>query len=159
MVGGSAEHAFKGLPFGGISSQGRALIGSENNDPKDVTAARGLRACIGKNCCPRRSPNRNTGTTQKLILMSFLFGAILLVGTVAVAQPAQEEAKSPAAQEAQKHLYNYGELDRACIRWGDQCRTCSRSSSEGEPSCSNIGIACQPKQVECLERKQTGETK
>jgi hypothetical protein len=66
----------------------------------------------------------------------------------------------PAADHSQQHLYNYGDFDKACMRWTDQCRICSRITSQGEESfCSNIGIACQPKEIQCLEPRQAGENK
>ena len=57
------------------------------------------------------------------------------------------------ADQIQKYLHNYGDLDRACLRWTDQCRNCSRSIGR-EITSSNIGIACQPVEVECLESSQ-----
>jgi hypothetical protein len=81
---------------------------------------------------------------------------MVLVTTLASGQKAPDAAR---AGEIQKHLHNYGRLDPTCIQWTDQCRTCSRSADEQEPSCSNIGISCQPKEVECLERSRTDERK
>ncbi len=38
-----------------------------------------------------------------------------------------------------------------CRLWTDECVKCSRSGV-GEPStCSNIGVACQPKAISCLD--------
>jgi len=87
-----------------------------------------------------------------------VFGMVL-VTTLASAQKAPDAADAARAGEIQKHLHNYGSLDPTCIRWTDQCRTCSRSTDEREPNCSNIGISCQPKEVECLERSRTDEKK
>jgi hypothetical protein len=39
-----------------------------------------------------------------------------------------------------------------CAVWTDRCVTCSRTV--GGVSCSNIGIACQPQQVECLQSEE-----
>ena len=39
-----------------------------------------------------------------------------------------------------------------CAVWTDRCVTCS--STAGSASCSNIGIACQPQQVECLQSEE-----
>src|SRR5262245_26481414 len=66
---------------------------------------------------------------------------------------------SPPTKEIEKHLNNYGNFDNTCIRWTDKCRNCSRSISGDHPVCSNIGIACEPAEVECLERQQDGEKK
>jgi hypothetical protein len=35
-----------------------------------------------------------------------------------------------------------------CAVWTDRCVTCERAA--GRISCSNIGISCQPKAVECV---------
>jgi hypothetical protein len=40
-----------------------------------------------------------------------------------------------------------------CSRWTDECVNCSRGSEDGAPVCSNIGFACQPKPVRCLDRR------
>jgi len=85
-----------------------------------------------------------------------VFGAILLVDAIASAQPENDHTKPPpAADGTQQHIHNYGVLDAACVRWTDHCRTCNRNAGQGGEAsfnCSNLGIACQPKEVECLER-------
>ena len=65
-------------------------------------------------------------------------------------QPAPPE--TPASAEPPS-IQSYGDRDATCVRWIDSCRACSRGP-DGEPLCSNIGIACQPKKVECTERKE-----
>jgi hypothetical protein len=35
-----------------------------------------------------------------------------------------------------------------CREWSDGCRSCQRAP-DGEVSCSNIGIACVPKAMQC----------
>jgi hypothetical protein len=57
----------------------------------------------------------------------------------ACAQPQDGNAPNPEI-----HLYNYGKINLSCQQWSDGCRTCTR---EG---CSNIGPACQPKEVRCI---------
>lgn len=38
-----------------------------------------------------------------------------------------------------------------CSRWTDECVTCTRETDNAPaPVCSNIGIACQPKAIRCL---------
>jgi hypothetical protein len=56
-------------------------------------------------------------------------------------------------QEREAHIYNYGDNDRTCRRWTDQCRICTRDNG-GATICSNIGIACQPAKVECTARDE-----
>ncbi len=41
--------------------------------------------------------------------------------------------------------------DATCLEWTDGCRVCQRAPN-GEPSCSNVGIACVPKAEECTRR-------
>ena len=45
----------------------------------------------------------------------------------------------------------YGDKNKTCQEWTDGCRTCTRPES-GEPVCSNVGIACQPKAIGCTKR-------
>jgi hypothetical protein len=35
-----------------------------------------------------------------------------------------------------------------CREWSDGCRTCQRAPN-GDVSCSNVGIACVPKEATC----------
>ena len=37
-----------------------------------------------------------------------------------------------------------------CVRWTDECVSCSRGAEGEAPVCSNIGIACQPKAIRCI---------
>jgi hypothetical protein len=89
-----------------------------------------------------------------------LFASVMLISTTALAQQkSQEMASPPPAKEIEKHLHNYGNFDNTCIRWTDKCRNCSRSTNGDPPVCSNIGISCEPTEVECLERQQDGAKK
>jgi hypothetical protein len=83
-------------------------------------------------------------------------GVVLLLGVTASAQNTPEETKLPSLKEIEKQVFNYGDHDSTCIRWTDKCRTCNRGISS-DIVCSNIGIACQPAEVECLERQQSGK--
>jgi hypothetical protein len=80
------------------------------------------------------------------------FGLIVLLSMMASAQQTPE-TKSPVT-EIERYIFNYGDHDATCIRWTDKCRTCNRGAS-ADIVCSNIGIACQPAEVECLERQQS----
>jgi hypothetical protein len=42
-----------------------------------------------------------------------------------------------------------------CREWSDGCRTCQRAEG-GEVSCSNVGIACVPKQATCTAADAPG---
>ena len=85
-----------------------------------------------------------------------LLAAALLGGMTAAAQPASETIEALPQRKVEKHVFNYGEMDGTCTRWTDQCRTCARTG-EKDSACSNIGIACQPAEVECTERKQADD--
>ncbi len=37
-----------------------------------------------------------------------------------------------------------------CARWTDDCINCARSDG-AKPTCSNIGFACQPNAIRCLD--------
>jgi hypothetical protein len=41
--------------------------------------------------------------------------------------------------------------DMTCTAWSDGCRTCQQLP-DGKASCSNTGIACQPKEISCQQR-------
>lgn len=45
----------------------------------------------------------------------------------------------------------------ACRLWTDRCVTCQRDA--GKVACSNIGLACQPQAVECLEPEPATDKK
>jgi hypothetical protein len=89
---------------------------------------------------------------------TLVFGTVLLLSMIALAQPTPKEPKSPVSNESERHIFNYVDQDSTCIRWTDKCRTCNRSIS-ADIVCSNIGIACQPTEVECLERRQSDDKK
>lgn len=36
-----------------------------------------------------------------------------------------------------------------CQRWTDDCVNCTRGANGEAPTCSNIGVACQPKAIRC----------
>jgi len=49
-------------------------------------------------------------------------------------------------------VQEYGSRNKDCLEWSDTCVNCVRAQSGGDFSCSNIGIACQPKEVKCNRR-------
>ena len=77
---------------------------------------------------------------------------LLLLPAAAGAADVPGDADRTAPPDA-VHVQNYGDRDAACLRWTDDCRTCSRDT-DGKPACSNIGISCQPAAVRCLSRKE-----
>jgi hypothetical protein len=86
-----------------------------------------------------------------------LLEVVLLLSMTASAQLSMTSStQGPLSKEIERHVFNYGDHDSSCIRWTDKCRTCNRGISS-DIVCSNIGIACQPAEVECLERQQSGK--
>jgi hypothetical protein len=75
--------------------------------------------------------------------------------TLTSAQPPATQ-NPPAARAVD--IFNYGDVDKTCMRWTDGCRNCSRGSGP-TPNCGNIGIACQPRDaVTCFDRAPEGST-
>lgn len=77
------------------------------------------------------------------------------IGGLLAAVMAVAEQSAPIGQPADEppSIHRYGDVDTTCQQWLDGCRACSRGS-DGAPVCSNIGIACQPKAVQCTSRKE-----
>ena len=70
------------------------------------------------------------------------------------AQSSSESAPSPpnAPPSLQSSVNGYGNHDKLCLAWNDGCVTCQRDATAGT-ACSNIGIACQPKEITCTQRQ------
>jgi hypothetical protein len=92
--------------------------------------------------------------TKKLLMAATVLSGLTLFATGAPSlaqdnsgkqgqdqQPPQPKAQIPSSV----HLFNYGDFDKQCVAWTDGCRICIRNTDR-PPTCSNIGIACQPKQ-------------
>ena len=64
---------------------------------------------------------------------------------------AQSENHASGAQRNPSELWvqGYGRDNKDCLVWTDGCVSCLRSKPDGDYGCSNIGIACQPKEVTC----------
>jgi hypothetical protein len=75
---------------------------------------------------------------------------LLLLGASAQQLPPPEIAASEAS------IHSYGDRDTTCAEWTDGCRTCVKPEG-GDPTCPNIGPACQPKAITCSRR--TGAAK
>jgi hypothetical protein len=74
-----------------------------------------------------------------------------LLSTTVLTQTLPTQIEAPPPKRVEIHVLNYGDIDTSCLRWTDQCRICTRGM------CSNIGIACQPGKVGCLEHLQSVE--
>ena len=74
--------------------------------------------------------------------------ALLLVSASAQQRPAPLD---PNSEEAS--MLGYGDRNKSCSEWSDGCMTCSRAEN-GDPTCPNIGIACQPKAITCAKKSE-----
>jgi len=70
--------------------------------------------------------------------------------TLTSSQQPTDAQQQPVPQEVD--IFNYGNVDKTCMRWTDGCRNCSRGTGQF-PDCGNIGIACQPQdKITCFGR-------
>jgi hypothetical protein len=84
---------------------------------------------------------------MRAIGLAGLVYAALSVGAVAFAQPsAPAPAPAPTFQ-------GFGDSDKTCVAWTDECRLCLREA-DNTVVCSNIGIACQPAETRCTARRE-----
>jgi hypothetical protein len=60
------------------------------------------------------------------------------------AQPSQPAAPQSAPAQASPLV----PPNATCQEWTDGCRTCQRQPG-GKAACSNVGIACTPKEAQC----------
>jgi hypothetical protein len=79
---------------------------------------------------------------------------VLMIAGVLFAAPAPAGAadlpiitKVRPAPATADNIHSYGDRNASCQAWTDGCRRCERAGDT--PSCSNIGIACQPGPVKC----------
>ena len=81
-----------------------------------------------------------------LLIVTSMTMAVMTIATevTVAADLAIPPRKPPADFPLQKGPPN-------CARWTDECVNCARAATSGDaPTCSNIGIACQPKAIRCL---------
>lgn len=85
--------------------------------------------------------------------MRMSFAVLALVFALAGARAQTSSAPAPPSPpSAEASIHGYGDHDKTCIAWTDQCRTCARGAND-EVTCSNIGIACQPAAIACTARQ------
>lgn len=46
-----------------------------------------------------------------------------------------------------------------CLRWSDNCVNCTRTDLNDKPACSNIGPACQPGPIQCVQAAPAADGK
>ena len=59
-------------------------------------------------------------------------------------QPTQTQSTGPKETSVHNWLPQ-------CLRWTDGCVSCMRSDIKDKPACSNIGPACQPAELRCIQ--------
>jgi hypothetical protein len=93
--------------------------------------------------------NNDTGPGELTTAWFKLLGA-----SIAVILMAREAAPAelPPGQASADWMQEYGSRNKDCLEWSDTCVNCVRDQSSKNFSCSNIGIACQPKEVSCVRR-------
>ena len=94
-------------------------------------------------------------------LNSYVLPIVVLTYLAAGASLAQSQTQmvrgaAPAeltpGQAAADWMQSYGARNKECLEWTDTCVNCVRAQSGDNFNCSNIGIACQPKDVICVRR-------
>jgi hypothetical protein len=80
--------------------------------------------------------------------LKFLGASVAIILMTREATPAELTPGQASADWTQ----SYGERNKDCLEWTDTCVNCVRAQSGENFSCSNIGIACQPKEVTCVRR-------
>jgi hypothetical protein len=75
-----------------------------------------------------------------------------LIGPMVVVAPAAAQDSVPTGPVLKAP-------DPTCLAWSDGCRTCRYDSKLLVGICSNVGIACQPREVTCMERQSDAEKK
>jgi hypothetical protein len=78
---------------------------------------------------------------------------VLAVAAFALGASAQTPSPTSPPTPEEVSLHAYGDREKTCQEWTDGCRTCVRSGT-GDPTCPNIGIACQPKVISCSKRAE-----
>ena len=86
-----------------------------------------------------------------IFLMSVITPAAAQVSTQS--DPAQSPPPALTAPDQEPSIYNYGTVDRSCLNWSDGCRICSYDQASSSAVCSNVGIACQPRELTCMTRR------
>jgi hypothetical protein len=92
------------------------------------------------------------------LIFSTLFAvplAGIIAGFVVDTALAAETTEAPKGVET---LWQFRNKESSCTEWGDGCRICRRISQD-EIICSNIGIACQIKEIKCQLRNDEAPPK
>jgi hypothetical protein len=74
-----------------------------------------------------------------------LVAVALAAASVSLAADLPLKTQQPAAPTAASPMTP---PTTTCREWSDGCRSCQKAA-DGEVSCSNVGIACVPKAMQC----------
>lgn len=79
--------------------------------------------------------------------------ALMICVTAALGQEghAEERPLLAASPNSAASVHSYGDVEKTCGRWNDGCTICTKGADKSL-HCSNIGIACQPKEIQCTGR-------
>jgi hypothetical protein len=88
---------------------------------------------------------------RRATIIAALVTVAALGSSPALAQSAEPAPAAPAVPPAPS-TQGYGDHDKTCAAWTDDCVSCV-IDSDGKLNCNNIGIACQPRSVTCIERR------
>ena len=95
--------------------------------------------------------------------IAFAIGLMVAITSAAAQDAAAQDSAPtppiPTAPDQEPSLYNYGTVDRTCLNWSDGCRTCSYDKDLSLAICSNVGIACEPRELICVARQPDAEKK
>ena len=95
---------------------------------------------------------------MKHVIFTGLAVAALMLAAVTLGRdsPMRLAENAPSDLSEEVPIHRYGDSDKTCQEWTDNCRTCSRPEN-GELFCSNMPIACQPAAISCARRTESGK--
>ena len=89
---------------------------------------------------------------MRQIFAATCISSFALAAPACFAQSTEPAPLPPASSSTAPAIHGYGDRDKTCLAWTDQCRSCQRAADD-QIHCNNIGIACQPVEIACTERK------
>jgi hypothetical protein len=98
---------------------------------------------------PNEAPHRQAGAAhgRRARSVAAALAALLLASTAAGAQEPSLSSEAPP-QDVPETLWQFGEHEKFCLEWTDDCRVCRRVEAR-QIACSNVAIACLPKPLRC----------
>lgn len=96
---------------------------------------------------------------KTICLIAAAIGLWASLSLVALAQSDKPASNTPdvSSDDLGFDLHGYARAHKECAVWTDKCVNCWREVTGGPYSCSNIGIACQPGGVTCVQRFKQAE--